>query len=415
MVIDLESGTDVAIHALYDPEAVPDSVQSLTEDWPTVSEQLTAEGRMLFWETHSDGGMNYRIFVDESLPPPLQRRAVVVGRDLLLRVPGGTLVACGGEYINDQEQLRKARQRPNGIGGLLSVATVPPGNYLIDGYVLDWSWNEEIEPELQKELGRKYAVENHVTRLGCLLMAGGLIGGAFFLIADGWRSVPGWCSIALFLVGIIAQYALEFYLGADYATRYKEVERRFPYTLLAMKRLDANADISSFKGGAFDPTTQSLQASIVSRSPAKPTRPANEWLLEVAIIPLSAPVFEYATFHILQATHKDVLEIACLIILPATYVVLGLFRISLRRGKIAGEVPDAVRTHLESYAALATMALVFLAAFQVCSTALVAMLSQGSFDGAVMLTAGLLYLAFAGLDLASRRYMRAAYDTAGIE
>jgi hypothetical protein len=242
----IDSGTDIASHVLFDPTA---QATPYGEDFDQAQARLNAEiteGRLLHIDTHSDGCIGYTVFVDEPLPDDLRARVVEHTPEILLRVPGGRLVAGGLEDL----------------GGSMTKHTVevPPGDYLVDAYRTDFD-EGDFEPVLLRELGSSYRREWWASHIGALFLVGG-----FFVAIGGLVTWHPWVAVAG--VASAGLGALVLALGprdADYWRRKDEIENRFPPLALVLRRLPSDADASAYRGRTID--ISSGKPSSAAKSP----------------------------------------------------------------------------------------------------------------------------------------------------
>lgn len=251
----LDSGTDVAFHVVYDPEAAKHIKR---EDIEEHGEQFfldeAAKGNLLHYSVASDGGTLYRVYIDERIPDELRNRAFTAKKDLLLKVPSGTLIASGGEYLCDEHAIAKASTYVPNDYRLATRATIPPGNYLVDAYELQWNQVTEIKPVLRQELGMSDFWSSVCgPAMGCGFVAS-VIGLVAFL---GSLMMHGWSPDLMYWIGtpfcILAVSSLLYKLlvPKDYWKRRREIEARFPPNVLDFRRLPADADLTTYKGGEF--------------------------------------------------------------------------------------------------------------------------------------------------------------------
>lgn len=250
MRLSLESTTDVACHALFDP-AVTGALdhEVVGDDWFEEAKR----GTLLPVNTAADGRLGIQVLLDEPLPDEWARRANQAAKSFLLRVPGGRLVMSGLEYVADAHEVGKALPFEPGRYAGLTYATVPAGNYEVDVFVLSWDERRELEPRLKERLGLWRTFESIAGPLSGFLFFVGLLGsiGALVYLAGVLvqGKAPSWLiSIPPLLV------ASGFLLGktietSGILTARREVEAGFPGVVAVLRQLPESADLSSRQGG----------------------------------------------------------------------------------------------------------------------------------------------------------------------
>jgi hypothetical protein len=224
MQADIESGTDGAMLVLYDPASGATAADHKDPDAAAES------GAILALDTASDGSFHYKLFVDEELPYELRTRIKRTTRNVLLRVPSGRLVASGIEYVGD---VTKAE----------TTVDVPPGNYIVDIHDVDYEWDRDIDPVLQRELGATYSREQILGTVAGIMFLGGIVAAVIGLGKWTWE----------ILVGGLASSVLGFACGKlaaprDFEARKAAIVNRYPLVVVSMRRLPDDADISAYKG-----------------------------------------------------------------------------------------------------------------------------------------------------------------------
>ncbi len=207
---------DVDEHVLYDP--------SLTHD-PEVEASARSGTLLAIYAS----GLECRVFVDEALPDSLRAHISTTTQDVLLRVPSGKLVASGLEDLGTPAKATSSME-------------LPAGNYLVDAYELDYDWDRDIAPVLVAELPA-YRRERSLRPVASgltLLGIGGLVGGGF-----AWSPLV----LAAGAIGLLAGVGLARALTTKpYLADKAAIARRFPGLALVLRRLAADADLSSHTG-----------------------------------------------------------------------------------------------------------------------------------------------------------------------
>lgn len=255
MIYRLASGTDAGFHFIYDPKALAYLRGKRKEEFANILLTGKAEdGSVLEYNVAGDGGAHYRVYVDEAIPEEWAKNASATTNDLLLRVPSGTLVACGAEYVGDAKEIKQAIEGRRDFGPMVSKIKISPGNYLVDAYELNWDWDGVIAPVMRSELGKPFMRERYLgPSLGCGLVGTvlGAVGTVVSTIAVGWSwNNFYWVGVPLALLLAIA-YLFKFLIPDDYWKRKDEIAARYPPNVLVMRRLPDGEDLSPYKGGGF--------------------------------------------------------------------------------------------------------------------------------------------------------------------
>jgi hypothetical protein len=222
MQAELESGTDIAEHVLYDPSIG----KKVTGD---EVEAAAKAGTLLAMYTAGDGALAYRLIVDEELPENLRARISTSTKDVLLRVPSGKLICSGLEYVGDPAKAE-------------GTVEVPAGNYLVDAHELDYDWDRDIDPILRAELPG-YRRERTIGPIAGFLTIAGIgtaVGGA---IALHW--IVAIAGVVALLAGI---GLLRSVTGKAYSENKAAIARRFPGLVLVLRKLDDAADLTAHAG-----------------------------------------------------------------------------------------------------------------------------------------------------------------------
>ena len=177
MRYELHSGTDVAMHTLFDPAGV--GAVPHDDDYAHL-DALERDGRALTWETGADGTEEITVLVDEGFSDERRhtRRTWLTGG--VLRVTSGTLVFTGAEYVGRPAERAK-------LGAYMkSEAAVPPGVYAVDVFnVLYQPSGREFVPVADAD--RAYAQRvNGYTGMGGFFVFAAVVGA----IAVAVRSRP---------------------------------------------------------------------------------------------------------------------------------------------------------------------------------------------------------------------------------
>jgi hypothetical protein len=228
--VDLTSFTDVANHALYDPSVVT----SHAED-PEKTLALVPDGRLFVVDTAADGEIHWRLYVDEPMPAELQPRIERATRDILLRVPTGRLCASGLEYVGQSDDTAT------------SSVGVPAGNYLVDVFELDFDWDRDIAPVLEREIGAGYKRELRVGPLGGLAIFVGLVVAVIGALT--WHVSLLGAGLGVLLLGVVV-LAVGLPKG-DYEAKKRAIAMRFPSLVLVLRPLADDADVTGHEGAVL--------------------------------------------------------------------------------------------------------------------------------------------------------------------
>lgn len=227
MRVDLTSFTDVAQHALYDPGvALPPA-----DDSDRVLAAVP-DGKLFVVDTAADGELHWCLFVDEPLPADLGARVERETPDALLRVPTGRLATSGLEYVGRAAEKATA------------TVEVPPGSYLVDVYELDFDWDRDIVPVLEREIGAGYRREGRVGPVGGMLVLSGLVAAAIGLFS--WSFSVFGAGVGIAVLGAVV-LAVGLPRG-DYEQRKRAIAMRFPSLVLVLRRLPDATDLARHRG-----------------------------------------------------------------------------------------------------------------------------------------------------------------------
>jgi len=125
--LELEAGTDAGAFLLYDPTSLDAPAESAS--FTARMEQLHAavsSGHALSYSYAADGSSLLHLYLDQRVPQMVLRRIERTHRGLL-RIPSGQVRYAGIEYLG----------RP-ATGTMATEATVPPGDYEVTAYELEW-------------------------------------------------------------------------------------------------------------------------------------------------------------------------------------------------------------------------------------------------------------------------------------
>lgn len=251
----LTSGTDIAMHWLYDPAAFPSDVADPIKGgkWKTLRE----EGRLLANCTGADGDVVVELVVDEEPSADLRERAKPLVEGALLRVPSGRLRFGGAEEATPQYL---AAAGPSVGDADLRIA---PGNYRVD--VFSTPEKRTDTARLLRDLGgtitlKEWQQYNNLLGWGCLSVVGLAILAAFG-IAVAWP-LWRWTGVAA-IVGAVVAIGFVLQLVRKARLRHpKMVEAARVYKLvvaadegspptdsmIVLRRMPDDVDVSRMRG-----------------------------------------------------------------------------------------------------------------------------------------------------------------------
>ena len=198
MRFDLTSFTDAGTHALFDPGAVePLPEDSPFREWEAWVRRLESTGSCLTYNEGGDGDTKLKLVVDEPFDDPGQTRSRLLS-GAVLRVPTGRLHFAGIEYV-----FWDGHPKPN-LKAAGAGARVPPGNYAVEGFHVDWSGRgPEAERERDAMLqpgDRQYArrFDGCIAPLCVLTILAAAVSALLMLCLSGrpWASKLAWAAAA---------------------------------------------------------------------------------------------------------------------------------------------------------------------------------------------------------------------------
>ncbi len=234
MPIDLIAGTDAALCAVYDPASVS-RLRLFTWD-KLLAGMLDKEaeaGRLVLLDTGADGTFKLRAYVDEPPPPELVARAFHHEQGKLLRVPSGTLHSAGAEYLVDEKQAAPE---------LSTTATIPPGDYRVDAYLIDHDENDTRGLPIDRLTG--VAVLATIATLPIALL---------FLSTNDWVFQPVSLTIVVALVTAWLPLLIWHQLPSTRDARRRLADSITPSLVLALERLPDGTDVTAMKGVLLRP------------------------------------------------------------------------------------------------------------------------------------------------------------------
>lgn len=171
MQFDLEAFTDVAQFVIFDPEVIEARGDQGRDDFERLIDDATAKGDAIAYSYASDGGASFRVLVGESPPEAWLKRKDFGVEGARLRVPSGRIMAAGVEYVWPEVQPEDA-----------TVAEIPPGDYLVDAFDVEWD-----ESEVDMLLRDRVSVTDiRLDRISGVLLAIGFFGIIIGLFSIVW-------------------------------------------------------------------------------------------------------------------------------------------------------------------------------------------------------------------------------------
>lgn len=227
----IESGTDAASLAIFDPGSLPDDFEiRIQDDPPGTFEVLQQQGKALLLETGADGGYLLHAYVDEPIPPSLQQYAkepIVVDPFF---VTTGRVYFTGAEYSfrTDDSFLRKYPH----MGGSFEI---DPGAYSMTLYRTEYP-EELMEDHLRKRVSRR-AFQLH-QNMGCYV---GLAVVAFLALAGSFAVLAWQTWVAYVLPPFALILCLPFIVARTKSYRdtdriWNEIQREYPSILATLER-----------------------------------------------------------------------------------------------------------------------------------------------------------------------------------
>ncbi|MEM7227523.1 MAG: hypothetical protein AAF432_01780 [Planctomycetota bacterium] len=142
MQFDLFASTDVAEYVIFDPTLI-EPVDDELADFEAILSMASTSGKALRYG--SDHGATFRFVVNEVPPVEWLEQSDCGVENALLRVPSGRLMVAGAEDVLPTLQAAYANER-----------SVPPGNYEVDAFCVNWDSDEE-DDRVRALIGRRTA------------------------------------------------------------------------------------------------------------------------------------------------------------------------------------------------------------------------------------------------------------------
>lgn len=245
----IETGTDAASVCLFDPAALPpDFDERARQESFETFERLDREGALWWSNTGGDGGHLFHVYVDEPVPDDVRAHLHDCQKRAGLRVPSGTLWACGAEYAARDPEHGSASTPKGGLARYSHMGgscRLEPGNYALTAWRAQWPRNI-IERELAKELGtprvkrgKGLGIATGVAlfaAFGLSIITLGLTIGALGNIQERLGELAIWWS-ALVAVWLIALQLARTMTRRERDPRRREIEQRFPSIVVQLHRM----------------------------------------------------------------------------------------------------------------------------------------------------------------------------------
>ena len=267
MRFDFEPSSRYRFVVLYDPAALPANLpldQDLEAQDPTPPPHnsvraLTKEGRAFVVEvpTEEDCEATIRVFVDEQ-PPEVIKKAKIVGREMLIQIPGGTLRADGSEFMCFPGMTRKE-------GNEDPAMNLPAGNYLMTIHELvHWKLRNRTKElralstpliRFMDVIGQTMGILGAILAVGHILVLPAVLWAVWS--KHGWKSAGKFAlivfAIDVFLIGCIVLYGwLEKKIShnsgmAEIRNKFDAEHPDFIVTLQSANGQASSGDIPLFK------------------------------------------------------------------------------------------------------------------------------------------------------------------------
>ena len=254
MRYDLTSGTDASAHALFDPDAVLRiDADTPYPDWERWVRTQEATGRVLHYSDGADGKLHMKVVIDEPFDDPGHVRGPGI-EGAVLRVPSGTLSLGGIEYL---PAIGGRPPRPN----LVSSVEVPPGNYRVEAFEVEWDETDGRAERERREMLQPGDCEyaRFVTRCACPACVAVTIACLAFNLGMLllrkpwlWKLTAIACSLA---VTLLATGTMRLLMYGARMRRWEEaeaaIERHYPHLVVILTRLPGDEVPARFVPGRF--------------------------------------------------------------------------------------------------------------------------------------------------------------------
>lgn len=243
MQTNLDAFTDVAKFVIFDPTVV-DSMTGDRDSLEDMIESATSTGSAIVYSYASDGKTAFRILVNEPLPPEWVKRRECGVEGARLRVPSGSIMAAGAEHVWPKVNTEHTTE-----------ATIPPGDYLVDAFDIDWD-EDVLDAKRRAMVGAKNVriadVLGVLVGLGLFGIFIGLCSIAWSLFEQTWTPLK----VAGVLVGGYWAILIPVLLLARWGKATErvgqaqdELSKEFPSTVLWLRPAEGVRDFNVGKFG----------------------------------------------------------------------------------------------------------------------------------------------------------------------
>lgn len=216
----IETGTDAATLAVFDPAALPSDFDALDERQTDALRDLHDKGELFCIEPGADGGYLFHVFVEESFPTYLTPFLLDPIETQCFKVPSGKIYCSGAEYAFRKDRTR-LKENP-GMGGSF---TVPAGIYRAT--MLRSEYPENLMEDELKQSVSMLAFKAH-QNVGCFIVLA-FLSLVFFLLA--FFKFPQFILLAAILAFVLMAVPFLIFRSRSYAVTqalWNEIERKYP-------------------------------------------------------------------------------------------------------------------------------------------------------------------------------------------
>lgn len=230
----IQTACDGATVCCFDPAALPEDFDKQFDDDPIpLFEKLEREGRFWWTSTESDGAFLFHIYLDESPPEQVMKRAIDPRPMDKFQVPSGVLWACGAEYAAKNP----ADENPDALAGFPHMGgkcEVPAGEYKLSAWRTEWP-EDEIQEAIRYSLGEAAYKKKTLLNTafgGCILLSlfGWLVPALGLGPGEIWFGIIGASWLMMFALG-------RYLTKLENSAEWREPERDIPGIILHLERL----------------------------------------------------------------------------------------------------------------------------------------------------------------------------------
>lgn len=216
MKVHIDAFSDVATELMFDPAAISLDVRDLVD--PKTIEREAEQGNLVAFREGNEPSPPQRVYVGEEPNEKILAHVRDMTKGLPLRVPSGTIWVTGAEFahVPGRNGLRADEYKPKDDYG--TKIEVPPGNYLVDCYEVEWD-DDELKQELKASgIGSAGTVSDALGRFIGICLVVMILGSpvviGLTLAMGGWKTglVAGGLFVALCfaLIGVAAAILVLF-------------------------------------------------------------------------------------------------------------------------------------------------------------------------------------------------------------